>query len=820
MLNEMILPVLPEDAILDSDSDSDFEPEISYLEHVATHQTTEDDPLDWYLDTSVEKRKSMWFSPPLGVGPGNRRSMAMPWLNGPFSVMPSNRMTNIFGSNTFGIPNTKLRNASIPPPVAEEGPIAERRASQSSFRVNTAVTKRFSKHNLARPKSVVISPDVLPGRSLDERKSSEASEADTNLAFDRETLSVWTIVKTVWPSLTHFERVALLIGFAATLGFAASTPVFAFVFSKLLNTLFDPVDRKAKALKWSLGILGVAVGDAILIFISASNSQCLAQAWINHLRRKALSTLLEQPREFFDKDENGTSKLTENLDQHAEMMQHILGRFVGSVIKVIVMVLVAVAWSLVSCWQLTLVLLATTPVLLLVTTGLSSVGAIMEKGKQDAIEHASSIFSETFTSIKTVRTLTLESYFEKKHTAASEAILKEGVKEGIYVGIFYGLSQSILLYIIALVFYYASILLRSKTYGLEAILQCLTLLLMSVSTATMILATVPQLSVSQQAASRVLRLVELPETNHEHEGTLEIASVGDVSFNDVQFRYPSRPEELILKHVNLHVPKGSCVALVGTSGSGKSTLAAILLKLYQTIDSKVNSASQDVTVSKRSIHQISTLALRNLVSIVSQTPTLFPTTISGNIVYGLRASDPRNSASNVRAAATGGGIHEFISSLPLGYDTLIGDGGMGVSGGQAQRIAIARALARHPELLIMDEATSALDAESSSLIRETVQRLLLESRHPDAKPLTVLIITHAREMMAIADRIVMLDQGRVVEEGSYGELLSRPDGRFAGLLRGEAWERDVKRNNRRSVIMMSRASGVLSPSEERSTVVA
>ena len=161
------------------------------------------------------------------------------------------------------------------------------------------------------------------------------------------------------------------------------------------------------------------------------------------------------------------------------------------------------------------------------------------------------------------------------------------------------------------------------------------------------------------------------------------------------------------------------------------------------------------------------------------------------------------------------GIHEFISSLPFGYDTLIGDGGMGLSGGQAQRIAIARALARHPELLILDEATSALDVESACLIRETVQRLLSESRQPGSKPLTVLIITHAKEMMAIADRIVMLDQGRVVEEGSYDELLARENGRFASLLRGEAWVRDVKKTNRRSVIMMSRASGILSPFEER-----
>jgi ATP-binding cassette subfamily B (MDR/TAP) protein 1 len=814
ILNEMILPVLHEAAVLDSDEeDSDLESEISRIDKLPPLPATEEDPLDWYLDTPTDKRKSRWGTPLFGMGmAGNRQSMAMPSLGAPmWSVMPNNRMTNVFGTNTFGVPNMRLRNESVISYHSEHEasfPIEDRRSSMTTFELGAALAKRISRQSFARPKSVFVTLKRPTDRLADPWKEAKGMEPEEEDAFQRATITVWSICRTVWPCLAPYERFTLFLGFLATLAFAASTPLFAFVFSKLLDTLYNPTDRKARALKWSLAILGVAIGDAITIFVSTSNSQCVAQAWVNELRRKSLKTILEQPREFFDKDENAVSKMTENLDHHAEMMQHILGRFVGSVLKVVVMVVVAVAWSFVSCWKLTLVLLATTPVLLLVTTALSGVGAAMEKNKQDAIEHAGSIFAETFASIKTVRTLTLESHFEKKHTTAADNVLKEGIREGIYVGVFYGLSQSILLFIIALIFHYASVLLRQKAYGLDSILQVLTLLLMSVSTATMILATIPQFSVSQEAASRVLRLAELPPENYEHEGQLQLQSVGDVDFSDVQFRYPTRPDHLVLKDLSLHIPAGSCISLVGTSGSGKSTLAAILLKLYQTSGSKFKPSALDLTLSNRSLHQASTIALRNLVSIVAQTPTLFPTTISGNIVYGLRATDPRNSAVNVRAAASSAGIHEFIASLPLGYDTLIGDGGMGLSGGQAQRLAIARALARHPELLILDEATSALDVESASLIRETVQRLLRESRQLGAKPLTVLIITHAREMMAIADRIVMLDQGRVVEEGAYEELLARDGGRFAALLRGEAWDEDVRRTNRRSVMMMKRASGV------------
>jgi ATP-binding cassette subfamily B (MDR/TAP) protein 1 len=817
MLDGMIPPVLPEDALLDSD-ESDSESELSEVEKLAAPLGTEEDPLDWYLDTSTDGPKSMWATPVLGLcaAAGNRQSMTIASLNAHlWSVMPSNRMTNVIGTNAFGTPNVRARNPSVSSIGSQrvESPNQDKRLSQAGFRLSKTVTKRLSGSAFVRPKSVLIAPKTpaagatLP--ALGETDGTQEGISD-HVQDEGGLYSIKSILATVWPSLDGWERVGLVIGFIATLLFAASTPVFAFVFSKLLNTLYDPVDRKAKALKYSLAILGIAFGDAITIFISTSNNQCLAQTWVNKLRKKALSAILEQPREFFDKDENAPSKMAECLDQHAEMTQHILGRFVGSVLKVVLMVAIAVTWSLVSCWKLTLVLLATTPLLLLATGGLSSVGAAMEKGKQDAIQNASTIFSETFTSIKTVRTFTLESYFEKKHAAASDAVIREGIKEGIYVGIFYGLSQSILLYIMAIIFHYGSVLLVQKAYGLDSIIQVLTLLLMSVSTATMILASIPQLSVSQEAASRVLRLTNLPKNSYEHEGRLQIPSVGDITFSDVQFRYPSRPEDLVLKDVNLHIPTGACVALVGTSGSGKSTIASILLKLYQTSASKTDPAPHDVTLANRSLHQTSTTALRNLMSIVSQTPTLFPTSISGNIVYGLRVSDSRNSAANVRAAASSAGVHDFVASLPEGYDTLIGDGGMGLSGGQAQRVAIARALARKPDVLVLDEATSALDVESAGVIRQTVHRLLFESRLPGAKALTVVIITHSKAMMEVADKIIMLDQGSVVEEGGYDELIER-DGRFARLLKGEAWDRDVKQRNRRSVLLMCRASGVLSP---------
>jgi ATP-binding cassette subfamily B (MDR/TAP) protein 1 len=499
------------------------------------------------------------------------------------------------------------------------------------------------------------------------------------------------------------------------------------------------------------------------------------------------------------------------LDHHAEEMQHILGRFAGNLMIVITMITVAIVWSLISCWKLTLVMVACTPIILLINNALSTVAGKIENQIADEEEREASIFAEVFNNIKTVRTLTLENWFHAKHQVAVETVLKTGFKKGIYVGTFFGLSQAVLHFVTALIFHYGGVLLRSHQFDLNDIIQVFTLLLFSISTATMTLASIPQMSACRESSSRLLRLVNLPQDSHEAHGKTQIQSVDDIVFQNVTFRYPSRPDQLIFNGLNLTIQAGNSIALVGTSGSGKSTITSLLLKLYSTSTSQPllqqDTKTFGITVSGYDIKTIHTPTLRNLITVVSQTPTLFPTSISANIVYGLRRGNPLNCASNVRTAAIAAGIHDFISSLPSGYDTIIGEGGIGLSGGQAQRIAIARALARKPNVLILDEVASALDRESAGVIRDSILNLRRGQMERGERVMTVIVITHSRDMMRIADKVVMLDQGVVVEEGGYAELLRR-NGRFASLMKGEIWEKDRERAKRRSMILMERASGV------------
>jgi ATP-binding cassette subfamily B (MDR/TAP) protein 1 len=801
---------LPPTPVDEDEEDEDY----SSIPHPLMDSTSStysaDDPLQQFFENTRNRASVVIpsvFTQRIGAAP-TRDSMRMPQVVAPFwSLLPGNilpvmEFNESRRSSLYQIPSESMYSQSdVPIATTQHVDPTRRRMSNTT----TSPLSRLSLSSTKRSKVLSIQQTLteLPPVAITSKEDSGPAPV-TSPRNQKNTIYYTTmrILMTVWPSLSFLQRFALISGFVAVFGYAASTPLFAYVFSKLLATFANPHDRKEKALVYSLGILGIAVADAITIFISLSHLQHLAQVWVNKVRLRALDRVLDQPREFFDCEDNSVSRMAECLDHHAEEMQHILGRFVGNILTVIVMVTMAVTWSLVSCWKLTLVLIACTPILFVVTSGLSAVSGAMEKDSTNSSEYAGSIFTETFTNIKTVRCLTLESYFRNKHRNAAADVLKAGVPKGIYVGAFYGLSQSVLLFIIALVFHYGGILLSSHQFGLGDILQVFTLLLLSISNATMILASIPQLSTSREAAARLLRLADLSTTSHEQSGSTMVPFIGDIAFQDVEFRYPIRPDACVLNGVNLTIPSGSCVAFVGTSGSGKSTIAALLLKLYTT-----GGHAPSITLSSRDIQKIDTQSLRNLITIVPQTPTLFPISISANIVYGLQKGHPLNTAANVHSAAVAAGIHDFISSLPQGYDTIIGEGGMGLSGGQAQRIAIARALARRPNVLILDEATSALDVQSANVVRGSIKRLLEEDRRQSSCGMTVIIITHSKDMMQIADRIIMMDEGVVVEEGGYEELLSR-NGEFASLLRGETWEKDTRKVKRRSMMLMSMAPGV------------
>ncbi|PYH79389.1 ABC a-pheromone efflux pump AtrD [Aspergillus uvarum CBS 121591] len=607
---------------------------------------------------------------------------------------------------------------------------------------------------------------------IDEMVKDEHPKQVTRL-LPQQRLPLRKILLTMIPNLTTGQRWLLGLGSFSTLLHAMATPVFSFCLSQLLQTFYN---KNSHASTWSLAVLGVLLADGVVSFLMHYLLDLCGQAWVDSIRKIGFTRALDQPRKWFDEEGNRPSQLTTCLNQNGEEMRNLVGRFGGYLLVAATVALTAIIWSMALCWKLTLVVLACGPVIYAITRGFERTTGLWERRSSGARTTTSEVFIETFSEIRTVRNLTLEPFFHKKHLKAAAVCMTIGIKKALYTGSLFGLVDSMIMFVSALIFYYGAVLVSSSEFSVEELMSVFSMLLFGIGYASVVLSWIPQIGTSQEMANQLLRLADLPlGSSHEHEGTLKVRQVAPVKITGLSFRYPTRSNALVLKDVSITIPRNSCTAIVGRSGSGKSTITSLLLNLYES--PKSAQGWPTIALEGVDIHQVHTPTLRSLISIVSQQPSIFPGTIQKNITYGLEDSSPLHQIYHVRAAAQAAGIDEFISSLAQGYLTVIGDGGVGLSGGQAQRLVIARALIRKPQILILDEATSSLDPTNAKIVRQTVQQLFAGQLG-----LTVLIVTHAREMMEIADKIVVLEQGRVVEDGSFEELARRNGGKLKALI--------------------------------------
>jgi ATP-binding cassette, subfamily B (MDR/TAP), member 1 len=750
----------------------------SYRDTAASRRSSlEQDSIDIHLGSIAQSLDYRPHSVSYAFHNAAGGTIARPPSHANAVASPIKRLSRILGTSLF---------SQHPAPHQDLGMLRKQ-----SARIGGGASRPMSLHQAIVMRSIYRQPSVRSrsdiNSSLPKRRpaSQRSIWVESRLAGKKqEQVSIKNIVNTLWPSLNFKNRVLLFLGFVAILLHATGVPAFAYIFSQLLGTFFIKENQAKKALLYSMLILAVAVVDGTACLLSWYLLEAVGEFWVDSLRIEAMTRVLDQPKVWFGAEMNTVSYITSSLDRSADEIRNLVGRFMGIAVTAAVMILTAIIWALITCWKLTLVGLAAAPIMYGVTRSYEAISSRWEGRTNEASNATEAIFVEAFGDILTVRALTLESYFHKKYTSATSSALTIGIRRAIYCGFFFGASDATVHFVTALIFWYGGDVVRSHRFSVKAVLTAFTMLLSSTSNATAAIAFVPQIASSIDSGSRLLRLARLPvRTSHEHGGWIKLnpedphTLSGPIKFSNVTFSYSSRPETLVLSNLNLTIPGGRCTAIVGSSGSGKSTIASLLLGLYPSSTHRgpcQSSESPPITLSGHDIRSLHLPTLRSMISIVPQTPTLFPASVRVNITYGLESNNRLTSLANLEQAAQRAGIHDFIASLPGGYETVIGDGGLGLSGGQAQRIVIARALCRRPKILILDEATSALDGESAWVVRRSVMELVGEG-----SGMTVIIITHSMDMMQCADYIVVLEQGRVAEEGVFRELLAR---------KGRLWE--------------------------------
>jgi ATP-binding cassette subfamily B protein len=468
------------------------------------------------------------------------------------------------------------------------------------------------------------------------------------------------------------------------------------------------------------------------------------------LRRLVFGTLLRQDIQFFDRRDVG--EITTRLSADVPPLEYVLGEEFADSLRFAVFSVLGTALLFYTSPQLTLLTLLAVPPIVLATSVLGRRVKVMAANVQQAHAEAGASATEVLAGIRTVRAFSQEaaerSRYEGQLARALEFVRRKAQARALLGGVslIAGEFAALLAIWVGGHFIVAG---RMTTGGLISFILYALLVARGFRNASRFTAE----SLRAVGATQwIFELLERTPLIPLEGGAAPVDLDRSIVLENVRFRYPSRPDVEALGGIDLRIEPGEVVALVGKSGSGKSTLLNLILRFYDPSEGRVLIGGWDV-------RELYPASLRSHVATVMQEPTLFSRTIAANIGYGTASAD----AAGIERAAALASADEFIGRLPGGYATAVGDRGAQLSGGQRQRLAIARALLRRPGILVLDEATSALDAELDSVVQIALRAI-------DGRP-TTLIIAHRLSTVANVDRVIVLDQGRIVESGTHDELI-------------------------------------------------
>jgi len=555
----------------------------------------------------------------------------------------------------------------------------------------------------------------------------------------KKTFRLFRYVKPYWPQ------------FGLGLLFLLISSLAGLAFPKLLGNLVDPGSSTSlfKGMnKAGVMLIAVLIGQSIFSFFRIVLFVNVTEKTLATLRQTIYSHLIRLPMKFFL--ERRVGELSSRISSDISLLQETFTTTLAEFIRQMIIIVGGVVILLITSPQLTAFMLAILPLMMIVAVVFGKFIRRFSKQVQEQVAASNTVVEETLQGILNVKAFANEFFEIARYKQRTNEAARIGMKGGKFRGAF---SSFIIMGIFGAL---VAVIWRGVAIGMptSALLSFVLYSLFIGGSIAGLAEVYTNLQKSIGATEHLLEILDEPAEDISPVTAIapENHLDGQISFRNVSFHYPSRPDLTIMNDVSFDVYADQKVALVGPSGAGKSTVVSLLLRLYDPVNGSIlfdGKESSSFPLSQ----------LRSQMAVVPQDVFLFGGTIAENIAYG----KPGATIEEMEAAAKQANAWEFIQRFPLGLDTVVGERGIQLSGGQRQRIAIARAVLKNPRILILDEATSALDSESERLVQDALDKLM-EGR-------TSIVIAHRLATVREADKIIVLDKGHIVEEGTHNELI-------------------------------------------------
>ena len=575
---------------------------------------------------------------------------------------------------------------------------------------------------------------------------------------------------TLYRYATRNDLIIVAISSVMAIAGGAIMPLMTVIFGQLaglFQDFFQGLTTQAyfdsQLSYYTLYFIYLAIAEFCTIYICTVGYIYTGEHITQKIREHYLAAILRQNIAFFDK--LGAGEITTRITADMNLIQDGISEKIALTLTAISSFITAFIIGFVKYWKLTLILSATVWTIVAVM-GVGSM-FIIKYNKQSLESYAlgGSVAEEVISSIRNATAFSTQDKLARQYDEHLKEAEKWGLKLKIALAIMVGAMMGVIYLNYALSFWQGSRYLVGGEMSLDDVLTIMLSIMIGAFSLGNVAPNAQAFSTAVAAAAKIFNTIDRvsPLDPTDEKGDRLDHVKGTVELRDIKHIYPSRAEVVVMEDVNLLVPAGKTTALVGASGSGKSTIVGLVERFYDPVGGNVYLDGQDVS-------KLNLRWLRQQISLVSQEPTLFSTTVFGNIAHGLIGTEHEHAAEEkrkglVEKAAKMANAHDFVTGLPEGYETNVGERGFLLSGGQKQRIAIARAMVSDPKILLLDEATSALDTKSEGVVQAALDVA--------AQGRTTIIIAHRLSTIKTADNIVVMSRGRIVEQGSHNELVER-----------------------------------------------